>query len=106
MAVPLIVETLHQNIWRTLRKQGKEEALRKYMKLFQFCRKFGITLHPAFLQPIRDAFGGHLSLIICGGAHLSATIGEEMEAFGFQIIQGYGITECSTLSVMFCPATS
>ena len=97
MAVPLIVETLHQNIWRTLRKQGKEEAVLKYIKLFQLGRKFNITLHPAFLQPIREAFGGHLSLIICGGAHLSASIGAEMEAFGFQIIQGYGITECSPL---------
>lgn len=97
MAVPLIVEMMHQNIWRALRKQGKEEAVRKYITMFRLGRKVGLTLQPKFIQTIREAFGGNLSTIICGGAHLAETIGMEMEAFGFCVIQGYGITECSPL---------
>ncbi|MSA72248.1 AMP-binding protein [Holdemania massiliensis] len=97
MAVPLIVEMMHQNIWRTLKNQGQEAKMRNYLKLYRIVRRLGFRPFPAFLKPIRAAFGGRLNMIVCGGAHLSETIGLEMEAFGFQIIQGYGITECSPL---------
>lgn len=97
MAVPLIVEMMHQNIWKGLRRQGQEKKMRQYLILYRIARRLGLRLHPSFLEPIREAFGGRLTMIVCGGAHLSETIGMEMEAFGFQIIQGYGITECSPL---------
>ena len=44
-----------------------------------------------------EAFGGELRKIICGGAPLNPEMVKNFYAFGIQICEGYGITECSPL---------
>ena len=48
-------------------------------------------------KDVRDAFGGHLEKIICGGAALDPQMIELFDSFGISIYEGYGITECSPL---------
>ena len=51
-------------------------------------------------RKIRDAFGGKLRFMPCGGAPLSGEITEFFHIFGMPILIGYGLTEtCATVSM-------
>ena len=95
--VPLFVNTMHKRIWDEARKKGKDKLLRRMMKLSNGLRKIGIDLRRKLFGSVLGAFGGRLEKIICGGAPLNPEMVKNFEAFGVQICEGYGITECSPL---------
>lgn len=94
-AVPLAVETIYKKIWFTAKKEGREELLKKGLKISNFLMKFGIDRRRRIFSQVIDGLGGNLELIVCGGAYLDEKYEKGMAEFGIQIINGYGITECS-----------
>ncbi len=94
-AVPLAVETIYKKIWYTAKKNGREDALKKGLKISSFLLKFGIDIRRKLFKDIIDGLGGELEFIICGGAYLDEKYERGMYDLGIQIINGYGITECS-----------
>ena len=94
-AVPLVVNTIYDKIWRTARKSGREEALKKGLKISNALLKVGIDARRKIFKTIIDSLGGELAMIICGGANLDPKYENGMNAFGIHIINGYGMTECS-----------
>ncbi|MCQ2485400.1 MAG: AMP-binding protein [Clostridia bacterium] len=94
-AVPLAVETIYKKVWYTAKKTGREEKLKKGLKLSAFLMKFGIDIRRKLFKQVIDNLGGELELIICGGAYLDEKYEKGMYDLGIQIINGYGITECS-----------
>ncbi len=95
--VPLFVTTMHKRIWDEIRKKGKEKLVRRMIKISNGLRKVGIDMRRVFFKDILAAFGGKLEKIICGGAPLNPEMVKNFDAFGIQICEGYGITECSPL---------
>ena len=95
--VPLFVNTMYKNIWDEERKKGKDKLLRRMIKVSNGMRKVGIDLRRKLFASVLGAFGGCLEKIICGGAPLNPEMVRNFEAFGIQICEGYGITECSPL---------
>jgi long-chain acyl-CoA synthetase len=94
-AVPLAVETIYKKIWQTAAKTGKEEKLKKGLKLSKFLMSIGIDLRRKIFKQIIDNLGGNLEIIPCGGAFLDPVYERGMYDLGIQIFNGYGITECS-----------
>lgn len=48
-------------------------------------------------QKIKDEFFGGLTAVVSGGAALHPELIEQYERFGIQLLNGYGITECSPI---------
>ena len=95
--VPLFVNTMHKKIWDEARKKGKDKLLRRMIKVSNGLRRVGIDLRRTLFKSVLSAFGGRLEKIICGGAPLNPEMVRNFDAFGVQICEGYGITECSPL---------
>ncbi len=93
--VPLVVETIYERIWKTARRTGREDILKKGLKISKFLMKLGIDRRRKIFKTIIDNLGGNLNMIVCGGANLDPKYEEGMHDFGIEIYNGYGMTECS-----------
>lgn len=93
--VPLYVETFYRQVWDVARKQGRDKALRRLMRISNGLLKVGIDLRGKLFASVREAFGGNLRYVICGGAALDPFYIREFRSWGIEILNGYGTTECS-----------
>jgi long-chain acyl-CoA synthetase len=69
-----------------------------FMALFYvsvFLQKFKIRLGRFFFRSIHREFGGRFHTFISGGAPLDIDVEIGLNALGFRILQGYGLTETS-----------
>lgn len=98
--VPLIVETMHQKIWSTAKRNGSDHKLKLGMMAASTMKKAGLDFRKKIFANVIEAFGGRLEKIICGGAALDPLLIETFENFGISIYEGYGITECSPLAAV------
>ncbi len=95
--VPLFVSTMYKRIFDEAKRKGKDKVLRKAIPLSGALCRIGIDLRARLFKDVVGAFGGRLQKIVCGGAALNPELVKGFEAFGIQICEGYGITECSPL---------
>lgn len=95
MLVPLFVETFYKTIWQTAKKQGAERKLRLGITISNFLLRLGIDIRKILFRSVLSAFGGKLEYIICGGAPLQKKYVQEFRSMGIEVLNGYGITECS-----------
>ncbi len=101
VAVPLLLETVHRRLMKAVKAKPHGETLFKVGKvLVKAASKVGIDLKKVFFKEIIDTFGGNMRLIICGAAPINPQILKDFEAFGIQIIFGYGLTECAPLAII------
>ena len=96
--VPLFVNTLYKRIWSEARNSGKDNLLHYGAKVSNALLSVGIDIRKKLFAQVRDAFGGNLTKIICGGAALAPSLIYAFESFGISIYEGFGITECSPLT--------
>ncbi len=94
-AVPLMVEMLYNGIWNNARKQGREQKLKNMLTLSHMLMGLGIDARKRLFKQIHESFGGRLETIICGGAALDDKLQRGLYDLGINVINGYGITECS-----------
>ena len=95
--VPVMLEMFHKKIWETAQDSGKNKILKKMITISNLLLCLGIDLRRKIFKSVLNGFGGNLEIIICGGAPLDEKYVRDFRAFGIQIIQGYGITECSPM---------
>ena len=94
-AVPLIVETLYKNVWKTAKENGKDGLLRAMIRISNCLRKVGIDLRRKLFRQVIDGLGGKLDLIVSGGAAINDKYIRGFDDFGITVLNGYGITECA-----------
>ena len=95
VAVPLILQTLHKEILNTAKKQGRLKQLHKAVSLSGALQKIGLDMSGRLFGGVTALLGGRLHTIICGGAALDLDLIRFFRALGIEVLQGYGITECS-----------
>lgn len=97
LAVPLILESFHKKIWKSIDKQGKRNKVEFALKLSRALRKIGIDVRKQLFKDIHDALGGHMRLLIAGGAAINPKVLQDFNDFGILAVQGYGLTECGPI---------
>ncbi len=100
LAVPAIFEALHKAIWKGIRSKGKEEQVRKAMKISNAARKLHIDLTNLFFKEIKETLGGKMKVMICGGAAINPQILDDFAAFGMLAVQGYGLSEAAPMGAL------
>jgi len=95
--VPLFVNTMYKKIQSEAKRSGKDKILKIGSKIAHALSFAGIDLSESVFHDVREAFGGRLEKIICGGAALDPSLIPEFENFGIAVYEGYGITECAPL---------
>lgn len=96
--VPAFVEVFYKKIMAKAKHEKKETLLKLLSKGVALTKKMGIKgKAPAAFKPILDVFGGRMRKIVCGGAPIRPELGEFFGSLGINLINGYGITECSPL---------
>lgn len=98
--VPMIANAFYKNIMNGVKKSGKEEKLKKGIKLCNLLRKFGIDKTHDLFTDVYAPFGGNLHMIVCGGSMLNPVVIKGMNDIGIRMENGYGITECGPLISM------
>ena len=95
--VPAFTEIFYKKIWSNAKESGKDKALKIMIKLSNILRKVGIDVRKKLFKSVHEAFGGNLIKIVCGGAPIRTEVGKFFNDIGLDLINGYGITECSPL---------
>lgn len=97
MIVPLMLESFHNSIWKEAKERKKATQLKAAIWISNRLLNIGVDLRHKLFREILNEFGGNLKQVICGGAALDERYIKEFRSFGIQIVQGYGITECSPM---------
>lgn len=95
--VPAIAESIYKRIIKTIKKQGMEEQFNALVEKSNELRKQGIDKRREYFGFIHEMFGGKLRKIVCGGAPIRPEVAKLFDDIGLELINGYGITECSPL---------
>src|SRR5580698_10345000 len=94
VSVPRVLQSLKQKIERDLEDRGKIEDFRQGFRASEgkhFLRRWWI------FRGIRRQFGWKFWAFICGGAALDAETEQFWDRLGYAAIQGYGLTETTSL---------
>lgn len=95
--VPAIAESMYKRIIKNIKKQGMEDQFNELVKKSNELRAQGIDKRREFFGFILEGFGGKLKKIVCGGAPIRPEVAKFFDDIGLDLINGYGITECSPL---------
>lgn len=100
IVVPRVIELFYAKIQKALEKEkGAKLKIGIASRIAKATKKVGIDTSDIFFGKIKEAFGGSIRLIISGAAGIDPTIIENMNKYGIQTFQGYGLTECSPIVI-------
>lgn len=98
MSVPLILENVYNKVEKKAKKENKYLKLRFGLFIAPLLAKLGFKdIQKKMFREIHESLGGNLRLIISGASALNPKVSKAFRAMGFNLLQGYGLTECSPI---------
>ncbi|MBZ5628686.1 MAG: AMP-binding protein [Acidobacteriia bacterium] len=93
--VPQFFYLIHERIHKEIGARGRlaETVFRWLLQLSRFLRRFGLNLGKLLFRPVHAMLGPKMRYLISGGSKLDAGIARDFHAMGFELLQGYGLTE-------------
>lgn len=93
IGVPLLIESMDKKIWTAVEKQGKTKLVKTAMKVSKALMKVHIDIRKLLFKQIHNQLGGKLRFVVNGAAALNKRVAEDFYLWGFEVAQGYGLTE-------------
>ena len=94
VAVPRVLQSLHEKVKRDLEEEGR---LTRFRQQFESSKAKHFLHRSWIFRHIRRRFGWKFWAFICGGAALDSVTEEFWGRMGIAVIQGYGLTETTSL---------
>ncbi len=95
VSVPILFESMYKKVMKGIEKKGKLETVKKGIKISNFLLKFGIDIRKKIFKEVHENLGGKARLFVAGGAALDSEAEKGFNELGFNLKQGYGLTETS-----------
>lgn len=100
IVVPLILEKFYKRIEKAVQKErGAKFKIAMGSAICKATNAVKVDTSNFFFGQIKKAFGGSIRLIISGAAAIDPEIIRNMNNYGIQVFQGYGLTECSPIVI-------
>lgn len=103
VTVPVFLQALREKILREVRAQGKEGL---FSQMVRTAGRMPKQVRRLMFGKIHRKFGGRLERFIVGGSALEPGLEAWWTALGFDIFQGYGLTEASPVVTLNTPGKS
>ncbi len=95
ICVPVVFEKMYDKLMKTIEEKGKMPTVKKGIKISNCLLKVGIDIRKKLFKEIHENLGGCLRIMVAGGAALSPEKEKGFWDLGFNLLQGYGLTETS-----------
>ena len=108
VGVPALWQLLERKIWKNFSDRGQlvEKAFDAVVDLNRQLREglpFDIGAGKAVFFPVHRKLGGRMRLLISGGSALPADTMKSFQGLGFDLFEGYGMTEASPVLTVTRP---
>jgi long-chain acyl-CoA synthetase len=94
LAIPQLLTIMLERIEQAVEEQGKTKF---FAKINQLAERLPFGLRRYLFFSVHRQLGGHLELVVTGGAPIPPEVGAAWERFGVRLVQGYGLTETSPI---------
>lgn len=95
ICVPVVFEKMYDKLIKAIEEKGKLATVKKGIKLSNALLKVGIDIRKKLFKEIHENLGGNLKVMVAGGAALDPEKEKGFWNLGFNVLQGYGLTETS-----------
>lgn len=92
IGVPRLYDSLAKGV---MNKINEKKATRIIYRIAEKLKSR--TFSKLIFSSVHEKFGGHLKFLVCGGAALPLDTGKIFKTLGFEVLEGYGMTETSPL---------
>ncbi len=95
--VPQFFYLIHERVMKQVQSRGRAAriAFRVLLRFGRAGRRVGINLGKLFFAEAHRRLGAKMRYLITGGSRFDPKIGRDLEDMGFDVLQGYGLTETS-----------
>jgi long-chain acyl-CoA synthetase len=94
LAIPQLLSVMLERIQHAVEEQGKTKA---FALLHRVAAHLPYRLRRIVFASVHKELGGHLDLVITGGAPIPPDVGGAWERMGVRTVQGYGLSETSPI---------
>ena len=95
ICVPVVYEKMYGKLLKGIKDKGKDGTVKTAVKMSNILSKVGIDVRKRLFKDIHQNLGGKIKVMVAGGAALSPEVEKGFFDLGFNLLQGYGLTETS-----------
>lgn len=97
LGVPLLWHAIYAKIEAAMAEKGMWKV-RAAQKIAAFSEKIlRLNIRRTLFEKVHEKFGGHLRILISGGAAIDPLVAKGFRELGIEFLQGYGLTESAPI---------